>query len=118
MSHTAMSLIRSDLSRESSKIEELKNFLEQKDAFGEPIYYFGQSTWQAGAKNILNSPVYENENEQLADILHALLLGLLGYQKYMKGQAVHMNAGDRRGDYKLRVQMSEIMIKISELMQK
>lgn len=114
-----MSLIRSDLSRESSKIEELKNFLEQKDAFGKPIYYFGQSTLQVGAKNILNSPAYENENEQLADILHALLLGLLGYQKYMEiGQGDRMNAGDRRGDYKLRVQMSEIMIKISELMQK
>ena len=100
-----MSLIRSDLSRESSKIEVLKNFLEQKDAFGEPIFYFGQSYWQVKAKEILDSQAYANENKQLADMLHALLLGLLGYQKHI-GEVDRMNAGDRRGDYKLRVQMS------------
>lgn len=112
-----MSLIRSNLSRQSSKIEELKNFLQQKDAFGKAIYYFGQSWWQVKAKEILDSQAYANENKQLADMLHALLLGLLGYQKHMKDGGP-MNAGDRSGDYKLRVQMSEIMIKISELMQK
>ena len=77
--------------------------------------YFGQTTWERPAKDILDRE-YSNENDKLAAMLTSLESNLKAYETYTVAEGEYMDAADKRGMLAMKRQMRTLIAKIKELL--